>query len=131
MAAAAASEAPAVVLRPVRRTVDVEMFEMGFRPGTLAVRRGDTVTFRFANAGLIAHDAVVGDEATQDQHEAEMQRAAGDGHGHSHADNKALLLAPKTSGSLTYTFDKAGRVEVGCHQPGHYAAGMRMTVTVT
>ena len=32
--------------------------------------------------------------------------------------------------TLVYTFDKAGTTIVGCHVPGHYAAGMRGTITI-
>jgi uncharacterized cupredoxin-like copper-binding protein len=34
------------------------------------------------------------------------------------------------SGELTHTFDEAGTIEIGCHQPGHYDAGMRVNITV-
>jgi uncharacterized cupredoxin-like copper-binding protein len=40
-------------------------------------------------------------------------------------------VKPGTTGELTVTFDKAGDVLIGCHQPGHYPAGMRATVTVS
>ena len=31
---------------------------------------------------------------------------------------------------LVYTFDQPGTLEYGCHVPGHYAAGMRGTITI-
>lgn len=42
----------------------------------------------------------------------------------------AITLGPGKTGELTYSFERAGTVEVGCHQPGHYAAGMRVSETV-
>lgn len=52
------------------------------------------------------------------------------GHGHG-TDEQAITVEPGASGSLTYTFDTPGTYEIGCHQPGHYAAGMTITVIVT
>jgi uncharacterized cupredoxin-like copper-binding protein len=39
-------------------------------------------------------------------------------------------VAPGDTGELTYTFDEAGPLEVGCHEPGHYDAGMKIAVNV-
>ena len=46
-----------------------------------------------------------------------------------HARNDSF--EPGKSGDLTYRFDEAGTYEIGCHEPGHYAAGMKITVNVT
>jgi uncharacterized cupredoxin-like copper-binding protein len=32
---------------------------------------------------------------------------------------------------LVYSFDQPRTLEYGCHVPGHYAAGMRGTITIT
>ncbi len=32
---------------------------------------------------------------------------------------------------ITWTFTKAGTTLYGCHEPGHYVAGMKGTITVT
>jgi heme/copper-type cytochrome/quinol oxidase subunit 2 len=45
-------------------------------------------------------------------------------------DDAAITLQPGVSGELAYTFDQPGTYEVGCHQPGHYAAGMKIDVIV-
>lgn len=34
-------------------------------------------------------------------------------------------------GELTHTFEGLGDVEIGCHEPGHYEASMKIDVTVT
>jgi uncharacterized cupredoxin-like copper-binding protein len=95
---------------------------------TLTVQAGETIDFRFTNTGKVAHDAFIGDNAAQMDHEAEMGQMGGtDDHA---TEEEALVLQPGESGELTYTFDKAGTFEVGCHQPGHYAAGMKIDVTV-
>jgi uncharacterized cupredoxin-like copper-binding protein len=45
-------------------------------------------------------------------------------------DMNAITVEPGKAGQLTHTFDKTGTVEIGCHEPGHYAAGMKIAVTV-
>jgi len=56
----------------------------------------------------------------------------GDGEGdHGGDDADAIVVEPGETGTLTHTFDDAGTVEIGCHQPGHYGAGMKIAVTVT
>ena len=40
------------------------------------------------------------------------------------------MVQPGELGELSYTFSEPGSYEVGCHQPGHYAAGMKIDVTV-
>jgi len=41
-----------------------------------------------------------------------------------------VTVKPGRSATITHTFDEAERVEIGCHQPGHYAAGMKVAITV-
>lgn len=111
-----------------QRTVEVAMENMKFVQPELTVKAGETIDFRFTNNGQVAHDAFVGDNAAQMEHEAEMAEM---GATRDHDDEEAaIVLQPGESGDLSYTFDTAGTYEVGCHQPGHYAAGMKMNVTV-
>jgi uncharacterized cupredoxin-like copper-binding protein len=67
---------------------------------------------------------------SQAAHEAEMKDSRAMG-GHGEEDEDAFTLEPGGSDELTPTFDQSGTVEIGCHQPGHYEAGMRLFVTVT
>ena len=110
------------------RTVDVAMEDIKFDQTTLTVKTGETIDFRFTNTGQIAHDAFVGDDAAQMDHEAEMAEM-GDAEGHG-VEEGAIVLQPGESGTFSYTFSEPGTLEVGCHQPGHYAAGMKIEVTV-
>lgn len=128
--------------RGAAQVVDVAMEDIRFSETSMDVAVGTTVQFRFDNVGKIAHDAFVGDVDAQMEHEAEMSQMAemtgmaGDDHGSdtqgdAHAaDEPALVLQPGDSGELSYTFDQPGTFEVGCHQPGHYSAGMKMQITV-
>lgn len=113
------------------RVVEVRMVDIAFEPETISVEAGETVTFEFVNDGEVAHDAYVGDAEAQDEHEAEMRDAEGDEHGgHGGGDDDAITVEPGESGELTHTFAEAGTVEIGCHQPGHYDAGMKIEVEV-
>ena len=115
------------------RTVEIEMVDIAFEPDTLEVEAGETVRFVFTNAGEIAHDAFIGDAAAQAGHEEEMSDDHADDHGddgHGDEAEEALVLEPGDTGELTYTFEEAGTLEIGCHQPGHYEAGMTVDVEV-
>jgi uncharacterized cupredoxin-like copper-binding protein len=111
------------------RTVDVTMKEFAYEPASLSVKAGETVKFVFRNEGQILHDAFIGDEAAQAEHEKEMRENAGQ---MEHGDMDAIKVLPGKTGELTHTFDKAGEaLFVGCHETGHYEAGMKLAVTVS
>ena len=110
------------------RTVDIAMEDIKFDRTTLTVKTGETIDFRFTNTGQIPHDAFIGDAAAQMEHGAEMGEM-GDASEHP-MEQAAVVVQPGDSGELSYTFTQAGTYEVGCHQPGHYGAGMKIDVTV-
>jgi uncharacterized cupredoxin-like copper-binding protein len=94
--------------------------------------RASLAALAITNKGKLAHDAFIGDAAAQAEHEKEMRAAESGGHGgHEHGvgSTDAITVPPGKTGELTHTFDKAGTVEIGCHQAGHYAVGMKVTVT--
>ena len=111
------------------RTIDVDMHDIGFSPTNATVKAGETVQFVFHNKGAIAHDAYIGDETAQMSHESQMSTMSEMG-GMEHG-NDGITVDPGKTGTLTHTFDHAGTTLIGCHQQGHYAAGMKMNVTVT
>ena len=111
------------------RTVEIEMVDVAFKPAKVEVAEGETVRLVFTNRGEVTHDAFIGDRPAQDEHESEM-RDSGDGHGDHGDDGDAVTVEPGDTAELTYTFDDPGTVEIGCHQPGHYAAGMKIAVEV-
>lgn len=114
------------------RTIEIDMTDNAFEPDTLDVADGDTVRFVFTNTGTVTHDAFIGDTAEQADHETEM-RDADDSHGGGHGDDEtgdAIAVEPGETGELTHTFDESGTLEIGCHEPGHYEDGMKMTVDV-
>jgi len=124
----AASVAPSVApsAAPLSGEVKVVMDDtMRFAPDPITVKASEEVTFVVTNDGLIVHEFFVGTADEQVEHAAEM--AAG---GMSHGHDNALSLKAGESGSLTMTFADAGSLIIGCHEPGHYDAGMVATLTV-
>jgi uncharacterized cupredoxin-like copper-binding protein len=137
------------------RTVPVVMTDNAFSPARVEVAAGETVTFAFRNEGSVTHDAVVGDAEAQAEHEDEMRAAeagAGDhttdgtdamegmGHGDeaggdeaggAAGEEAAITVEPGATGELTHTFAGGEGLLVGCHEPGHYDAGMRIDVAVS
>lgn len=103
------------------------MADIAFEPDSIDVEQGETVRVVFTNTGAVAHDAFIGEKEAQDDHEAEMDEAMHHGSG----DDDAISVDPGDDGALTYTFDEPGTILVGCHQPGHYDAGMVIEVNVS
>jgi uncharacterized cupredoxin-like copper-binding protein len=111
-----------------------------YQPASIVVRAGRRVTFAVHNAGRLPHEFILGDRATQLDHEHQMQSASpGTGHTHAHMHDMAaaspggtgaLTVPPGATRRLTWTFDKPGVVLYGCHVLGHWAAGMRGTILV-
>jgi uncharacterized cupredoxin-like copper-binding protein len=108
-----------------------------YRPSAIMVRAGRRVTFAVTNAGQLPHEFILGDRATQLDHERQMQAAPTAGeHPHGHADPAdqgaagALTVPPGQTRRLTWTFHDPGIVLYGCHVLGHWAAGMRGTIVV-
>jgi len=109
------------------RVIEIQTTDaLRFEPADITVAPGETVTFRLSNDGSVVHDFTLGDQATQDEHEAEMSEMDGMAHDEP---NVATIPAGETA-ELAWTFGDEGIVLVGCHQPGHYAAGMVGRVTI-
>lgn len=105
--------------------VEVSMTEMAYAPDQISVAAGEEVTFRFVNDGVVRHEALIGREDDQDDHASQMGGGGHDGHDR---DVAVIVLDPGETGELSYRFVE-GEYVIGCHEPGHYEAGMRATVT--
>ncbi len=96
-------------------------------PAQMSVKAGQPVTFVVTNTGAIQHEFYLGDEAAQDAHEQEMMS----GGGMTMDEPDGIVLKPGETKELTHTFTTAGASLAGCHEAGHYAAGMKAAITVT
>jgi uncharacterized cupredoxin-like copper-binding protein len=86
-------------------TVNVSMFEMGFKLNKKVVPRGKVI-FKVVNDGKLGHDFVLGN-----------------------GKRTPVLQAGQTA-TLTVTFKKRSKVSFMCMVEGHAAAGMLGTLTV-
>lgn len=110
--------------------IEVAMVDNAFAPASIRVGTDETVIFRFTNEGDDDHEAVLGDEEAQDAHADEADDGDHDHGGDDADDVPQVAVEPGGVGEVTYRFDEPGRVIIGCHVDGHYAAGMRATVVV-
>lgn len=108
------------------RTVAVPTTDqMRFEPSAFEFADGETVIFEVTNVGKVQHEFYVGTPEEQLAHEEEMKA------GHSmHGHENSISVEPGKTGTLRLTFARAGSLEVGCHEIGHWDAGMRATITV-
>ena len=110
------------------RTVEVDMVDIAFAPEVIDVAAGETVRFVFRNSGDVAHDAFIGDKGAQDDHAADMAEV----HGGHDDDGEGITVEPGETAELTHTFgSEDDGLLIGCHQPGHYDAGMVVSIDVT
>jgi uncharacterized cupredoxin-like copper-binding protein len=101
---------------------------MAFEPTSLHVSPGEAVTFVVTNAGQSAHEFTLGDAAMQQEHADAMAHMPAGMH---HELPNSLSLEPGQTRQLTWRFSEVGTLEFACHEPGHYDAGMRGTITVS
>jgi uncharacterized cupredoxin-like copper-binding protein len=117
----------AAPLRP--RKVSFQMSDFKFSPtSAVKVKKGETITFQFANRSKVLHEAVIGTRAEQVHHDKEM---AAMGAMEMPDTSNAVSVQPGKVKTLTYTFDKKGTYEIGCHQPKHYPNGMKVSIVVS
>jgi uncharacterized cupredoxin-like copper-binding protein len=131
---------PAKLAAPDQTILIEATDQMDFTPGEISVAAGDSVAFVVTNTGVALHELVIGDAEVQQAHEAEMSEKAGEdadhADDHAHGQEAAALpfaidVPPGETTTLVYIFDEPGTLLYGCHEPGHYPAGMKGTVTVT
>jgi len=115
----------------VIRTVNVQAADtMRFNPSKLQIKQGETIKFVVTNSGRIKHEFTLGDRATQRLHATMMKKAP---HMKHEDDAATVSLDPGETKILIWKFDKrpAAPIEIACHEPGHYEAGMKIAVTLS
>lgn len=113
------------------RVVEVRMVAgPRFQPDSIAVKAGETVTFKVTNDDKALHDFMIGDEAGQAQREKDMAAMSSAPMEMDPSADSVSVKAGATA-NLSWTFSQAGTLLYGSHQPGDYAAGMKGTITVS
>ena len=109
------------------QTVTVDMGDdMRFRPGTVTVRRGETVRFVVRNSGKLMHEMVIGTPQELESHAELMKKHPG-------MEHDAPYMAhvpPGGKQEIVWTFSKPGTFMYGCLLPGHWEAGMKASIVV-
>lgn len=114
-------------LKKVSRTIKISTLDtMRYSKENIQARPGETVRFLVTNTGKIKHEFAIGTREEQLEH-AEMMASMPD---MKHEEGNAVTLEPGESRELIWQFGKAGAVEIACHLPGHYEAGMKARVSV-
>ena len=117
------------------QVVFIEAGPVRYEPRIVRVVAGRSVVFRFTNVSALAHEALLGDEKAQKAHAKEMAAMPSGEMDHrkdSYKDGEGFIeIKAKGKGEIRTTFTKPGRTIIGCHLPGHYEGGMRLTVIVT
>lgn len=93
-------------------------------PKRIEVSAGETVRFEVSNDGAIVHEFYAGDDAAQTEHEQEQSG------GMLHDEPNGVGVEPGATKAFEMTFAEAGELLIGCHEAGHYAAGMRGTLAI-
>ena len=108
------------------RTIELTARFSKFSPGQFDVAPGTTVKFVVHNLDPIGHELIIGDAGVHERHEKGTEPY------HPPRPGEVSVPAGETR-ATTFTFGAdagARRCEFGCHLPGHWAYGMRGTVTV-
>ena len=104
-----------------KRRIEVSMGDdMRFKPDRFEVRQGETVTLVIRNRGKLMHEYVLGTRAELDAHAALMVKHPG----MEHDEPYMAHVAPGKTGTLVWTFNRAGEFDFACLINGHYQAGM-------
>lgn len=112
--------------KKISRTIKVTAVDIKYDTAKFEVKAGETIRFVVTNTGKLRHEFSIGDAEEQKEH-AEMMKQMPD---MVHEDANTLSLEPGETKSLVWQFTRAGELEVACHIPGHYEAGMRSKVLV-
>lgn len=107
--------------KKVTRTISVSMTDsMRFSPETIDVKQGDTLKLVLRNDGKVLHEFVIGTRKDLDAHAALMMKFPN----MEHDEPYMAHVGPGKTGTIVWTFNKAGTFDFACLIAGHYQAGM-------
>jgi len=112
--------APTVGTKNNPRIVHLAMSDaLAFEPSAVTVTKGETIRFVLTNSGSAVHEFQVGpaDKVAADEVDGVV------------VVEKDELDAGSTR-AVDYTFSGDGPYAFACHEPGHYQAGMKGTITI-
>jgi len=109
------------------RTIRVAMADtMRFTPDRLDVRQGETVEIVLENQGKLLHEFVIGTRRKLAEHAALMARFPN----MEHDEPYMAHVRPGKTGTIVWTFNRAGKFDFACLIAGHYQGGMTGKINV-
>lgn len=114
---------PARIVLVTMREGDGKMF---FTPNNFTIHKGEQIRFKIKNAGVLAHEFVIGEHNEIMAHHKVMQKFPD----MEHDDPNSIRLEEKKSGEVLWRFTNVGTFEFACLIPGHMEAGMKGVFTV-
>ena len=109
------------------KTIEVDMVDrLRFMPDNITVKKGETVKFVVHNKGKLQHEMVLGTEDSLEEHNKMMMKFPGMEHDEPHMAH----VDPGKSYVMGWKFTKTGTFHFGCLVAGHFAGGMKGTITV-
>jgi predicted lipoprotein with Yx(FWY)xxD motif/uncharacterized cupredoxin-like copper-binding protein len=101
-------------------SVDFTISEYKMESSAANFKVGEEYTFQIMNSGQMTHEFIIEKAGAVDEPlEANGNMAEVEG------------VAAGSTASLTWTFTEPGTYQVACHLPGHYEAGVVLTIHVT
>lgn len=114
--------------KKAKRTITVSMADtMRFTPEKILVKQGETVKIVMQNKGRILHEFVIGTQKVLDEHAALMVKFPN----MEHDEPYMAHVPPGKSGTIIWTFNRAGEFDFACLIAGHYSAGMKGKISVS
>lgn len=110
--------------------VNITMSEFKIEPSMTSFKVGVPYRFVVTNSGTINHDFSISPPVMQ---HGGMTMSPEDIHESALAVIDAKDMPPGATKTVNVTFDKpmsASEIELACHTPGHYEAGMQVPITV-
>lgn len=132
----------------VNRTIVIQAHDDFFLPRTVTVKAGETIRFKVVNVGKLPHEFMLGDKDAQAAHEKAMHDMRDSsmpgmnmtnmpmndrpmpGMSITAMEANSIVVEPGHTQALIWTFTKPETLAYGCHEPGHFAAGMVGTIEV-
>lgn len=115
------TDAPAVP----EATIEVTMRDDNtYEPSEIEFDEGQTIRFVVANEGQLKHEFLIGTLAEHEEHATQMKE--GEAKGMEHGSTLlGVSVEPGDESDFTYTFPSNRQLIFGCHEPGHFEAGMK------
>jgi uncharacterized cupredoxin-like copper-binding protein len=108
------------------RTINVAMRDDNtYDPPDITISGGEAIRFVVKNQGVVRHEFLVGTPAEHGDHEKEMAQGGGEHAEHGAASLPGVLVDSGKTTDFVFIFPSSKDLIFGCHEPGHFAAGMK------